>query len=399
MSAVRRCVVGGLAAAVFPVLCAGGQTLTTLHSFAGRHDGATPNGTLLYYGGALFGTTTLGGVNGQGAVFKVDPATGAETVLHSFAFGADGQNPSGSLVLHRGVLFGTTSGGGGGANCLNSGCGTVFRIHPATGAERIVYRFGGGADGGFPFAGLIAQAGTLYGTTGYFGGGYGTVFRLDLDTGIETILHSFTQSEGHQPYGPVIMRRGALYGTTSAGGNTGCAQEGCGTVFKVDARSGENSALHVFADSPDGAGPYAGLVAHGGALYGTTSWGGSADYGTVFSIDVATGKETILHNFDGRGKGGNPTAGLIYQAGALYGTTTLGGTFNGSCMDAEQSIGCGVIFKVDMRSGAETVLYRFSGVSDGASPATGLIDQDGAFYGTTSGGGGSRKGTVFKLVP
>jgi len=397
MSTIRLSVIGALAAAVLPAMAARAQTLTTLYSFAGGSDGANPGAALLYENGTLFGTTLVGGTGGQGTVFKVD-ATGAETVLHSFAPGTDGQNPSGALILHRGALFGTTSGGGGGANCFDAGCGTVFRVDPATGAERIVYRFGGGSDGGFPFAGVVAHGGALFGTTGYFGDGYGTVFKLDPATGTETVLHVFSQSDGHQPYAPLVMRGGALFGTTEAGGNAGCAQEGCGTVFQLDPASGNESAVHVFASTPDGASPMAGLLARGGAFYGTTNWGGAADFGAAFKIDIKTGSETILYSFAGRKNGGNPTASLIFENGALYGTASLGGTFNRQCVDADQSVGCGTIFKIDPKTGTQTVLYRFSG-PDGATPTAALIYQAGAFYGTTTAGGTTGNGPIFTLDP
>ena len=398
MSKIRMCVLGSLAAAL-PTLGLHAQTLTTLYSFTGGADGANPNAALLYDGATLYGTTLVGGTGGQGTVFRVNPASGAEAVLHSFAPGTDGENPSGSLIARGGALFGTTSGGGGGSNCLSAGCGTVFRVNAATGAEKILYRFAGGEDGGFPFAGVTAFGGALYGTTGYFGGGYGTVFKLDPATGIETRLHGFSQADGHQPYAPLVARAGKLYGTTEAGGNSGCAQEGCGTIFKFDPASGDETMLHVFTSTPDGASPLAGLVAGGGVFYGTTPWGGSADSGTVFRIDTKTGAEKVLHSFDGRAGGGGPTSGLVYAGGALYGTTSLGGTFNRNCIDAEQRTGCGVIFKIDPKSGAETVLYRFTGTTDGADPTSGLIYQSGVFYGTTFAGGAAGNGTVFSFVP
>jgi uncharacterized repeat protein (TIGR03803 family) len=399
MSTIRLCIFSGLAAAALPFLGLQAQTLTTLYSFAGGADGANPNAALLSSGGSLYGTTLVGGTGGQGTVFKLNPATGTEAVLHSFIPGTDGENPSGSLIARGGALFGTTSGGGGGSNCLSAGCGTVFRVDAATGAEKILYRFAGGSDGGFPFAGVIAYGGALYGTTGDFGGGYGTVFKIDPAAGAETKLHTFTQSDGHQPYAPLTARAGALYGTTEAGGTTGCAQEGCGTVFKIDPATGDESMVYEFASTPDGASPLAGLVAAGGAFYGTTPWGGKADSGTVFKVDIRTGAERVLHSFGGRGGGGGPTSGLIFANGALYGTTSLGGTFNRNCTDAEQSTGCGVIFKVDAKSGVETVLYRFTGTKDGSDPTGGLIYQAGVFYGTTFAGGATGNGTVFSFVP
>jgi uncharacterized repeat protein (TIGR03803 family) len=385
-------------AGMFPMLAAQAQSLVTLHAFTGGNDGANPTTGLLFHGGALFGATYVGGSGNQGTVFKLDLTTGKETVLHAFTPGSDGVNPSGAPIFLNG-LVGATSGGGGGTSCFSSGCGTIYRIDPRSGTETILYRFGGGADGGFPFASPVAVGGMLYGSTGFFGGGYGTVYKLDPSSGVETVLHGFTKADGHEPHAALIKRGSLLWGTTVEGGNTGCAQEGCGVAFTIDPASGAEKLAYSFADTPDGATPQAGLLVHGGFLFGTTTWGGNGDFGTVFRIGLTTGYEQVLHSFSGRRDGGNPTASLTYQGGALYGTTSLGGMYTKNCIDTEQRVGCGTLFKIDAGTGALTTLYRFTGAADGSAPAAGLIYQGGAFYGTTSSGGTGFNGTVFKFVP
>ncbi len=94
-----------------------------LHRFAGEPDSGTPDGALIYTFGMIYGTTYYGGTANLGTVFQIDPSTGAETVLHSFAGGNDGQNPEGGLALWNGALYGTTSGG-------QSGLGTLFKFVP-----------------------------------------------------------------------------------------------------------------------------------------------------------------------------------------------------------------------------------------------------------------------------
>jgi uncharacterized repeat protein (TIGR03803 family) len=125
-----------------------------------------------------------------------------------------------------------------------------------------------------------------------------------------------------------------------------------------------------------------------GNLYGTTSQGGASNLGTVFKLDPA-GTETVLHSFGGQPDGGNPAAGLVRDAsGNLYGTTSQGGTSN-----------LGTVFKLEP-TGTETVLYSFGGEPDGAVPLANLIrDAAGNLYGTTSQGGTANLGTVFKLDP
>jgi uncharacterized repeat protein (TIGR03803 family) len=150
--------------------------------------------------------------------------------------------------------------------------------------------------------------------------------------------------------------------------------------------------LHVFVGSPDAAVPQAGMVEDGaGNFFGTTSSGGSSGHGTVFKVDQR-GNETVLYNFAGGGDGAFPYSSLVRdRAGNLYGTTSGGGILN--C-----ALGCGTVFKVDKR-GTETVLYYFTGGSDGAFPYAGLIrDAPGNLYGTTL-RGGQGYGVVFKLAP
>jgi uncharacterized repeat protein (TIGR03803 family) len=152
--------------------------------------------------------------------------------------------------------------------------------------------------------------------------------------------------------------------------------------------------LYSFTNGADGTHPWAGLVLDAaGNLYGTTQQGGASGYGTVFTLDK-TGTETVLYSFTGGTDGANPIAGLVRDtAGNLYGTTEYGGDL--TCGDG---YGCGTVFVVD-KSGNETVLYSFTGTGgDGADPAAGLVrDSQGNLYGTTQAGGASGYGTVFML--
>jgi uncharacterized repeat protein (TIGR03803 family) len=309
-------------------------------------------------------------------VFKVD-TTGAETVLYSFTGGADGSGPSAGLIRNSaGNLYGTTSDGG------TSGRGVVFKLD-TTGTETVLYSFTGEADGGYPSAGLIQDsAGNLYGTTEYGGASNdGVVFKVDT-SGTETVLHSFRGGDGATPFAGLIRdSAGDLYGTTYVGGASGL-----GVVFKLN-KTGE-TVLYSFTGG-DGAYPGAGLFRDSaGILYGTTLYG-ALDFGEVFMLDT-TGAETVLHSFTGGTDGAYPYAVLIQgSAGNLYGTTYLGGTSNNA----------GVVFKLDT-TGTETVLYSFTGGTDGGEPLAGVIqDSAGNLYGTTSGGGIDNHGVVFKLQP
>ncbi len=168
--------------------------------------------------------------------------------------------------------------------------------------------------------------------------------------------------------------------------------------------------LHNFTGGHDGNGPIAGLTMAGvGNLYGTAAAGGEYDYGVVFRLTHKGSGWTFtpLYSFQGGNDGAEPLARVIVGPnGSLYGTTNRGG---GNYCD---SSGCGTVFNVRpparastnvLGGWAETVLYRFTGHSDGANPSFGDVafDQAGNIYGTTqyTDEGGSGYGVVYELTP
>lgn len=374
---------------------------TILHSFGTGADGNGPGGSLIDVKGTLYGTTASGGSHDKGTVFSLDLNTGAETVVYSFMGGADGGWANANLIDVKGKLYGTTFYGGGGADCINSGgCGTVFALDPATGAETVLYSFCSQqscADGEFPQAGLIDVRGTLYGAA-YEGGpnGHGMVFAVDPQTGAETLVYSFKGgADGSGPVSGLLDVKGTLYGTTFGGGTAGV-----GTVYSVDPATGAEQVVYAFCrqqNCADGESPYRGLIDVKGMLYGTTYGGGTDGKGTVYSLDPATGTETVLHSFCNQifcKDGEFPESTLIDVNGVLYGTTTTGGTR--TCRG--EAGGCGAVFSIDPASGTETLVYSFLRHGDGQQPLAGLLDVKGMLYGTTVWGGANDKGTVFALT-
>lgn len=377
-------------------------TLTTLYSFTGGADGNQPlAGVIRDADNNLYGTTGGGGAYGWGVVFKLD-ASGNETVLYNFTGKKDGGSPQNLIHGANGNIFGATIEGGKPlCGQFHDGCGVVFKLDTA-GNETVLHTFTNGADGREPYGTLLYDAaGNLYGTTAAGGDdncdpdspGCGIVYMLN-SAGNQTVLYSFmAMLDGGFPHGGVIRDpAGNLYGTTLAGGNVSCGEvHGCGTVFKVNT-SGAETVLYNFTGGPDGGTPVAGLIRDGaGNLYGTTQIGGaSGGGGVVFKVDKA-GKETVLYAFlsNGPGDGYAPEAGLVRDsAGNLYGTTVNGG-----------ASGKGIVFEVD-NAATETILHSFMGGSEGAYSYAGLIhDSAGNLYGTTSEGGSSDSGTVFKLTP
>ena len=184
----------------------------------------------------------------------------------------------------------------------------------------------------------------------------------------------------------MIMRSG-LAAAKVALGWTLASLFAVGTVAAPQASAQSFTVIHNFTGGSDGANPLGGFFIAGGELYGTASSGGSSGVGVVFRLNTS-GEETVLHEFSGGTDGANPQGRLVMdKAGNFYGTTNTGGVSN-----------AGTVFKVT-RKGVETVLYSFTGKPDGANPVAGLaIDKAGNLYGTTTAGGSSGNGAVFKLA-
>jgi uncharacterized repeat protein (TIGR03803 family) len=368
---------------------------TSLYSFCASGypcpDGETPS-TALVQGtdGNLYGTTPGGGAAGYGTVFEITPA-GALTTLHSFDR-TDGAQPGAALVQGSdGNFYGTTYLGGA------AGLGTVFKMSPA-GTLTTLHSFcllNVCTEGAYPCGQLVQGSdGYFYGSAAQFGAyGYGVIFKI-TPGGVLTVLHSFNNSDGYAPCGGLVQASdGNIYGTTESGG----ANDG-GTVFRITPAGGLTT-LHSFGGS-DGADPYGAPVqAADGNFYGITIGGGSNNCpdgcGTVYKI-TPSGTLTTLHLFEST-DGATPVGGLVQAAdGNFYGTTFRGGAYD-YCGGGG---GCGTAFKVTP-SGTLTTLYSFcllANCADGGRPEAGLVQaSDGNFYGTTSTGGASVYGTVFRM--
>jgi uncharacterized repeat protein (TIGR03803 family) len=340
------------------------------------------------------------------AVVRPNAGAGYQ-VTYSFAGPPDGVRPEGGLTLVDGALWSTTNLGGVGTCPGGLGCGTVFKVK--AGKESVVYRFKGQSNGSSPAAGLTMLGGKLYGTLSRGGGkvtcpdfSCGAVFEITT-AGAERLVYNFKAGkDGAGPYARLVAFGGALYGTTARGGNSvECGGDtGCGTVFKVTP-AGKEQVLYSFQNAPDGAVPLGGLTVVKGVLYGTTQQGGKFGRGSVFAITPA-GKESIVYSFKAGTDGAGPVQDLATSAaapGVLYGITQNGGTRGTkSCAD----VGCGTVYSVTAQ-GKETVLYRFKGSPDGTHPYAGVTPVGAVMYGTTGLGGnmncysGNGCGTIYKL--
>jgi uncharacterized repeat protein (TIGR03803 family) len=294
-----------------------------LYRFDRYPDGAHPQAPLILVKGTLYGTAYQGGKNcgshhlgkyGCGTVYSVTPS-GVEHTLFVFDPSQQGAFPASGLIDVKGLLYGTTYKGG-------TGVGTVYTVTTG-GTENVIHNFGGPSDGFFPAASLVDVHGTLYGTTEEGGKKDGTVYSITA-SGVETVLHVFKgRADGDIPSGGLIDVNGTLYGTTLYGGtkSSNCP-DGCGTVYSITPNGVEN-VVYRFTGVPDGARPIGNLVDVNGALYGTTSFGGNK-YGTVYTV-TTSGQENVLYDFAGGSDGAYPQAGLVDVNGTLYGTTENGG--------------------------------------------------------------------------
>jgi uncharacterized repeat protein (TIGR03803 family) len=407
-----------VASTVFELSRASGiWSLTTLYTFSASGDPSDPNGLVFDAQGNLYASSYLGGVNNDGTVFELSPASPGwtEKTLYTFTGAADGYTPYGNLIFDgSGNLYGVTYGSKG-------GYGVVYRLTPSGGGwtDSVLYTFTGGSDGAAPQGGLVLDsAGDLFGTTSEGStANIGTVFELVLASGTytENQIFAFPGTDGVDlQSGLVADTAGNLYGTATEGGFNQCplaGNAGCGSVFELSRSSNgtwQRTVLHNFTGTQNGDGglPNGTLIFDSaGNLYGTTSnsiYGG----GTIFKLSPsASGRNyQIIYKFGSHhGDGEDPFSGLLIDAaGNLYGTTIAGG--NGSYLNCSY---CGTVYKLAPTTGGhyfETVIYNFQGEGDGSYPLAGLtIDQAGNLYGTTSQGGindGDQGfGVVFKLAP
>jgi uncharacterized repeat protein (TIGR03803 family) len=370
-------------------------------------EGAYPQSCLAFGpDGCLYGTTSGGGSNGFGTIFRVT-TNGALVRLGTFSDSDPAGRFAGLALGPDGNLYGTTQHGGVNGTgsvfqvATNGGVSTVYSFSACPGLTNVDYPYTN-SDGASPNEGLtLDQDGNLYGTT-IEGGAYGqgTFFNVTTN-GNPMALSSYDfeipTSDSERVSIPSSLTLGqdsSFYGATAAGGTNGT---NTGVIFKVTT-NGVITTLCLFNSgfgieggwfpSPLALGP-------DGNFYGTTSGGGSNGMGTAYQVTPG-GLVSTLVNFGGT-NGDRPLAALtLGMDGNLYGTTSYGGT---------NSYFGGTIFRLTT-NGQFTSLYSFSGASNeaftnanGAIPLASLtLAPDGSFYGTTFEEGPNATGTIFKLT-
>ncbi|NNM94791.1 MAG: T9SS type A sorting domain-containing protein [Bacteroidia bacterium] len=346
-------------------------------------DGELPNGSLMQASnGKLYGLTSYGGIYGYGVLFSIDPNTFIPTVLVNFRSTTEA-NPMGSLIqASDGYLYGLSSNGG------SSNNGTLFRFNTATNKDSILLSFSGGGKEANPNGSLIqASNGLLYGMSEFGGSiGYGTIFSYNTSTFKDSVLVNFSGSganPGANPMGSLVQAsNGLIYGMT---GNGGPSDQG--VLFQFNTATGKDSVLLNF-NGTNGAGPDGTLMQDpvNGLLYGMTQFGGNTG-GCIFSYNTVTYKDSVLMNFGGN-NGDQPYADLLKgKDSLLYGMTAYGGLG-----------GNGVLFRINPVTLKDSVLINF--VTGGGPVQNNLVQaQNGQIYGMTYSGGTSDNGTIVRYNP
>ncbi len=313
----------------------------TIHEFGSASDGTNPQAGLTpdRTDGIFYGSTLNGGLYSDGVVFSLVQSgrKWTENVLHHFD-GSEGANPYALMTRDKatGVLYGTTIAGG------MYGCGTAFRLDPATEQFNVLYNFHGGADGCEPETQMRPgpETGTLIGATRISGPrNGGTLFQLTEKGGNWTgaVLHAFNGYGGAHPLDITeLADDNSIYGVAQSGGHYAH-----GVVFQLSKlrHKWAYRVIYAFMGGDDGAAPV-GLRfdRQTGAIYGTTANGGAFEQGVMFKLTNTGGdwSESVLHSFGAVGDGGNPLSRptIDPQTGVLYGTTLNGGTHNGGVVYA-----------------------------------------------------------------
>ncbi len=300
-----------------------GADYAVLRSFDRANDGAEPTGGVIVGSdGAVYGTTFRGGRQDSGVVFRVARDGSDYRVLHHFASSNDCRNPQSELLEAKdGWLYGTTTGGGGNAR------GGVFKIRRDGTGYMIVTGFFSGQrdDPQRPVGGLIQLPDGAFAGTTRQGGlkDNGTIFRLEASGKFIVLKSLGLVADGiMQPEGTLLFGSdGLLYGTCTLGGTTGA-----GAVFRLAADGSGFAIVHHFGTTVDSARqPSAGLVeAADGSLLGTSFAGGSANLGAIYRLKREGGGCETLHSM---GVDGNRSRSVLTPGspGRFYSATLNGG--------------------------------------------------------------------------
>jgi len=339
---------------VFRVMPSGAETV--IYSFTSSEGPGCQPGLTLGNDGNFYGVCY--GNPADGILYKVTP-TGTFTLLHAFTGGADGGQPEGPPIqASDGNFYGSTSIGGA------QGQGTVYKLILG-GTLTTLYSFTGGTDGSVPSGPFVQGTdGYLYGST-QLGGAHsaGTIFKITT-AGKLTVLHAFDNTDGYRPTAAMIQGTdGNFYGTTYQGG-----ANNDGVVFRMTT-SGALRVLHSFLAATDGQNPEVAMVqATDGNFYGVANPNSGGGVTSLYKVTLK-GVFSTLYLFDGT-IGTHPAAPLLQNTdGLLYGDTTTGtGTGQSNGIFYSWNIGAPPFLRLALTSGkVGTLVGMFGQGFDSAS--------------------------------
>lgn len=406
-----------------------GTGFNDMHDFSGANDGQNPVGDLYLPNNnaegntatGLYGTTSAGGGNGGGTLFRIGLDGSGFSTLYSFD---GGFRPVGKLVSEfatsiGGTLFGTSSEGGAGSN------GVAFAVNTDGTGFRNLYQFTGGTDGGTPAAGLtlsvVDNLSSIWSLDTTINLSASDISNLSYSVAIDNLFVLFVNGNfvdwensmhaaAWSKYASLLfLRPGGNDIRVVIGGDDDGNEAGdyfafttrddltnilFGTSYSGNAlieilRGNSETNLHNFTGQAngDGSNPLGDLVLSGDTLYGVTEQGGMNGYGAIFSQSTSGSNYMVLYSFSNSPDGSNPEAGLILNGDTLYGTAAGGGVNGG-----------GTVFSISTAGTNYEVLHSFPAFNDdGFRPYGRLVLSNNTLYGTSQAGGANSSGTIFSM--
>jgi uncharacterized repeat protein (TIGR03803 family) len=331
--------------------------------------------------GKLYGVTTEGGIMDDGVLYSYDLNTSTYTKHVDFQPELTGSNPRGRLLVGPdNNLYGMSCWG------ANTGNGAIYMYSPLSNIMTMQHSFDVASDGSLAFGGLIDGGdGWFYGHNHQGGvGNSGTLFKYDPVTNVVIkLVDIYGVSYGAYPVNELCLAsNGRMYGITTAGGKASF-----GTLYEYDPVSLNFSKRIDFDHSVNGAKPWGGLTLYADdQLFGITSRGGNGLGGVIFEFNPSNSTYTVRYELDYYTEGGSVFGPMLKASnGMLYGMTHYGG---------ENSDG--VLYEFNPLVDTYTVLFDFGGSAYGENPYGGLIEaSDGKLYGMTYDGGTNNSGAIF----
>jgi uncharacterized repeat protein (TIGR03803 family) len=236
-------------------------------------------------GSFLYGSTSGGGTEDKGVVFKIKTDGTAGTVIHNFTGGAnDGSTPWVPLTVSGNTVFGRTLYGG------TNNSGVLYKMDTFGGGFTKLFDYG---DLKHPSGSLTVSNSMIYAVIGGGGQDRGSVVKFTTDGTDYTVLHTFgVRGDIYTPCGSVTLSGSTLFGMTTHGG-----AGGAGGVYRLHTDGTGYAVLHRFNEVGDGRYAYGSLTVSGAALYGMTHNGGSHNRGVVFRMNTDGTGYVILHHF------------------------------------------------------------------------------------------------------